>query len=521
MKRKYFTECVPEVDVDFYIVSDVTTADDATATPTGAVSINIIGGVGPYTFTWSQVTSSVTGAKYPTTTTTQNISGLVGGVYNVEVIDSNGTVANGSFIVQGPTSVSCNVQSTNLTSNLANDGTISINVNGGSPDYTYELFNYNTTSQAIVGTAIQTNKITITSKVFSNLPAGDYMVKVTDSTAPTPSSCENIVNIADSPALIVTLTPENITCNGNDDGNIKATITGGVPPYDTEWTSTDPLSSYGPFDSVFKISDLEVDEYELKVTDGTGTVVSKTETITEPAVVTFTSSVTNGCNGSKGNIEISNIVGGTPPYKIELRNDEISYYVDRPSANPTLESFTNLANGSTLYEEKPYELTITDHNGCVASTIIELFVPKTPLSVTLVSVPFKTIDASNNLKTFTVIANGGIYQNDINKGTIYNYQVQIQRKIPGGSFTNLGSKVTLTSPPTTYNFNEDYNTITSVLGQTLAPNPNPPITFPLTPVVSTTIDVYEYRAIVYDKNGDADGCNETSNVVTVDVEVII
>jgi hypothetical protein len=517
MKRKYFTECVPEVDVDFYIVSDVITADDATATATGAVSINIIGGVGPYTFTWTQVTYLT--VLYPTTTNTQNISGLVGGVYNVEVTDSFGNIANGSFIVQGPTSVSCNVQSTNLTSNGANDGKISINVNGGSPNYTYELFVYNTTSSAIGAIAKPPVTKSITSNVFSSLPVGDYMVKVTDSTAPTPTTCENIVTITEPTALVVTLKHENITCNGLDDGSITANISGGVAPYDTEWTSTNPSSSYGPFTLVSKISSLEADTYQLEVTDATGILSKITilQPITEPGLITFDSTPINGCNGNKGAIEISNIKGGTPPYDIELRNDEISYLVDRTAVNPTLESFTNLANGSTLKEEKPYELTITDANNCVASETIELFVPQTPLNVSLTT-KLANVDAADSSRIFTVYANGGIYQDDINKGTIYKYEVQIERKVPGGTFTALGSRTTLTSPTTIYNFVEDYNTIVSPL--TLAPNPNPPITIPATSKVLTTIVEYEYRAIVYDKNGDPDGCNEISNVKKVNVEVI-
>lgn len=520
MKRKYFTECVPEVDVDFYIVSDVITADDATATATGAVSINIIGGVGPYTFKWAQVTST-SGAKYPTTTTTQNISGLIGGVYNIEVIDSIGTVTNGSFIVQGPTSVSCNVQSTNLTSNGANDGEISINVNGGSPNYTYELFIYDTTSLAPVGAAILDDTIAITSKVFSSLSAGDYMVKVTDSTAPTPTTCENIISIADSPALVVTLKPENITCNGLDDGSITAIITGGVAPYDTEWTST-TNTSYGPFNSVFKISSLEVETYQLEVTDATGTNVVMTETITEPDLIEFDSTPKNGCNGTPSEIDISNIKGGIPPYKITI---------DAPSVTTVTMPFKiSLGAGITqyIYTTPPassgnisdeYSITIEDNNGCSIFNSVEVFSPPTPLTVSLATKPDNVNDADSS-RTFTVSANGGIHQDDASKGILYKYEVEIERREPGSSsFTTLVPRTTLTSPTTTYNFDEDYKSIVSP--STLAPFPNPPVGSPSgTPPTPTTTIQYEYKVIVYDKNGDSDGCSKTSSVVTVDVEVI-
>ena len=83
--------------------------------------------------------------------------------------------------------------------------------------------------------------------------------------------------------------------------------------------------------------------------------------------------------------------------------------------------------------------------------------------------------------------------------------------MPGGSFTSFKPKTDVTN--TTYTFTENY----SSLG--LTPRPNPPASEPSGTAAfpSTTIQ-YEYRAIVYDKDGDPDGCKETSIVKAVNIK---
>ena len=520
MKSKYFTQCIPELDVDFYIVTETITTNDATATATGAISINIIGGVGPYTFTWSQVTVGTGAAaiSYPTTTTTQNIADLVAGVYNVEVVDSLGNIANGSFTVPGPTPVSCNVQSTNVTLNGAKDGTISVNVNGGSPDYIYELFEYNTTLSTPVGIAIATKTTSDTSYIFDNssvlIGPGDYMVKVTDGTLPTATSCDSIVTITEDQLLSIVLNGTNSKCFGDESGEIIATVTGGVSPYTYEWISTtnpyDATSNTSGFKPVYNASTLSKipgGTYELKVIDKNGLGITKTEieTIIEPNKITFDKEVTNGCNGaSTGKLEIKNILGGTGNYKIEIESNGVT--TDKQLTGGNNHTFVNLPEG---VDSNKYVITVSDANSCESFDSVDILSPATMLNATLTVNTTNDVNASSSVRTFVVSINGGIYQDNAALGTVYGYKLQIQRKT-GGAWSNLGSLVNV--PVKTYTFIEDYNGIVST---TLAPDPNPPIGGT---AVSESTTQYEYRVIVYDKDKDTDGCNKTSSTTTVNVK---
>ena len=526
MKSKYFTQCVPELDVDFYIVTKTIKTNDATATATGAISINIIGGVGPYTFTWSQVTvgTGTAAISYPTITTTQDISDLVAGVYNVEVVDSLGNIANGSFTVPGPTPVSCNVQSTNVTSFGAKDGTISVNVNGGSPDYKYELFDYDTTSSATVGAAIATKTTSdptwtgpLTSYIFDNslvlIGPGDYMVRVTDGTLPTATSCDSIVTITEDPLLSIVLNGTNSKCFGDESGEIIATVNGGVPPYTYEWISTtnayDATSNTSGFKPVYNVSTLSKTPggtYELKVTDknGLGTTKSQTETITEPAKITFDKEVTIGCNGaSTGKLEIKNIAGGTGHYKIEIESN--GFIQDKQLFGGVNHTFTNLVEG---VDSNQYEITVSDANSCESFDSVNVLSPATKLNATLTVDKSTSVDASSSVRTFVVSINGGIYQDNAALGTVYGYKLQIQRKTGSTPWGNYKSEVDV--PIKTHTFTENYSSLP------LAPNPNP--ASPGGTPVSVTTTNYEYRVVVYDKDKEPDGCIKESNITTVNVK---
>ena len=120
----------------------------------GSAQVNASGGSAPYSYAWS------------TLSTSQSISGLSPGVYNVTTTDANGCVKNSSYNVLkgGCNNLSVTVTGTNTASFTANNGIATANVTGGTPPYTYIWNTGDTTPQT------------------SNLNVGAYAVLVTDNT---------------------------------------------------------------------------------------------------------------------------------------------------------------------------------------------------------------------------------------------------------------------------------------------------------------------------------------------------
>jgi len=182
---------------------------------TGAIDINVINGCAPFTFAWT--------GPGGFTATTQNISGLVNGFYNVTVSDSVGNSTSGSatIITSNPT-----IDSFEITDNCrqGNYGAIDIVVSGGTEPYTY----------AWTGP----NGFTSTLQNLSNIAVGSYTVIVTDDKGCTATGTYTVINSFLSVDLIVT----NLGCDGSN-GLIQAVVTGGNTPVTYLWDNGSTASS--------------------------------------------------------------------------------------------------------------------------------------------------------------------------------------------------------------------------------------------------------------------------------------
>jgi len=165
--------------------------------------------------------------------------------------------------------------------------------------------------------------------------AGMYSVTITDSIGCTDSA---MVTITEPAAIAITLdTAINASCNGNADGSINITVTGGTPTYTFAWSNGDNTED---------IAGLAAGAYTGMITDANGCMDSATVTITEPAALVATA--TDNANGTA----VATATGGTPAY---------NYQWGAGAANQTTQTATGLTNNST------YFVTITDANGCMAN----------------------------------------------------------------------------------------------------------------------------------------------------------
>ncbi len=129
--------------------ASVTQGITCAGTTTGAASVTISGGTPNYSVIWS---NSATGTS---------ISNVGAGVYTYTVTDINSCVTTGSVSLPNPPDILVSANITQ-TSCIASTGAATINVNGGTPGYTYSWSSGQTTN------------------IVTNLGVGVYTITVTD-----------------------------------------------------------------------------------------------------------------------------------------------------------------------------------------------------------------------------------------------------------------------------------------------------------------------------------------------------
>jgi|ETNmetMinimDraft_26_1059896.scaffolds.fasta_scaffold08511_2 hypothetical protein len=145
--------------------------------------------------------------------------------------------------------------------------------------------------------------------------------------------------------LVVSVTGNNLSCNGSNDGFCAVAVSGGQTPYTYSWNTGQTTSS---------INNLSAGTYTVTVTDASGQTQTSSYTITEPSAITIIYSVTNvsSAGGNDGSINITP-TGGVTPYL---------YYWD---TNPTqtTQNINNLIAGT-------YTVWVVDANGCIGTVSI-------------------------------------------------------------------------------------------------------------------------------------------------------
>ena len=162
----------------------------------GSISLNISGGVPPYTYVWSN------------NSTNPSINNLSPGIYHVTVTDAlNCTETINNLIVGEPSPISASTITNNVSCNGFSDGTASIN--SASQINSYLWSDGQTTQTA------------------TNLSAGIYSYTITDN-----NSCiySDTVIIYEPEELLVTVNTTNESCPGVGNGTASLSIQGSTTP---------------------------------------------------------------------------------------------------------------------------------------------------------------------------------------------------------------------------------------------------------------------------------------------------
>ncbi len=347
---------------------------------TGEIYVNATGGrpIGGTNYRWAW--TGPNGYR----SSSQNLTGIEAGTYNLIVTDNSGCTENLQVIVPQNPQINIDYTVKELTCYNDNSGAITINnISGGIPPY-------EPVEWSNLGTGMMQD----------NLSAGIYTITITDAIG-----CVRIFPIPVNNAPIFEINPDvnNVSCFGENDGSIKLNLVGGENPVTLVWddssSSGDERNNIGPGD------------YSVTITDAKGCVLEEEFTILEPFPLTLIGIASDAldCNDvNSGAIDLE-ITGGSLPISIIWSN------------GTRTEDLSNIP-------PDVYSVTITDANGCeeTASFDVKRFEP--------LEAPFEIItnfdcETREVDQTFIARVKGGIppYQLRWSSGTITGENNEIMR----------------------------------------------------------------------------------------------
>ncbi|TVR78529.1 MAG: hypothetical protein EA412_08830 [Chitinophagaceae bacterium] len=206
----------------------------------------------------------------------------------------------------------------------------------------------------------------ISNNLFPDLSAGNYTIEVTDDNGCTATET---IEVTEPDAIESVIDANafnggyNLSCHNGNDGSFTTTVTGGNAPYSFNWDNNLP--------SVADQQSLSAGTYTVEIVDDNNCIHFDTITLIEPDSISILSDLTtyNGgynisCNGlNDGNIDIT-ISGGVSPFTYDW--------------NSGLSNQQNLTNA----EAGLYELAVTDANGCIAN-VSETLTEPDPLNFSI------------------------------------------------------------------------------------------------------------------------------------------
>lgn len=273
----------------------------------------VSGGKGPFKYAWSSGTTS------------EKVSGLKAGTYQVTVTDALGTTAVGNFTVKEPAAITVSIKVTAPATTNNADGKAIVSATGGSESYAFNWDNGEYTASA------------------SKLAPGKRSVTVTDdkgcSTVATIDIGENI-----QPLVVKILETGTIKCAG-EKISLKVDLSGGKSPFTFAWNQPG-LSGDAP-------AGIGGGTYEVTVTDASGqnksaSVVIKIPAALEVAVGKNIGATTDRSKDGRAGLKVK---GGTPPYNIVWDNGEKGATADKLTAGD-------------------HTATVTDANGCSKTAML-------------------------------------------------------------------------------------------------------------------------------------------------------
>ena len=303
-------------------VSSIVVDESCEGYSDGSIVVTATGGVQTYSYVWSN--GSIDSIN----------DNLSAGQYVYNVLDANNCIFSDTldvFLYLFDTIV--NVMDVSCFNGI--DGSIDLEINGGTPPFNY-LWSNNVTTQDLlsIGSAV-------------------YTISITDATN---CSINRDIIVNQPSELVVTTNVTNILCYGDSNGTVSFQINGGVYPYVFDFGISDSLALNAGYHTYSVI-----DDNLCKLTDSI--LIVQNDSMQIIANITDVN-----CNGEfTGQIELQITQGtGAPPYSYS--------WIGPNGFTSSLEDIYGLEAGI-------YLVTVSDNNNCVQNS---QFLIDEPLSLSQV-----------------------------------------------------------------------------------------------------------------------------------------
>ncbi|WP_131474502.1 T9SS type A sorting domain-containing protein [Flavobacterium sp. KMS] len=356
---------------------------------TGALTIEAVGGTTPYTYSWFNIVEGV--ETVIPLQTNSSLTGLVTGKYRIKLKDKFKEIYTDYNITQPLNPLEATHSYTDVSCYGGNNGTITLDIKGGTAGYT------------VVYTDIKNPAKTIDA---TKLIAGTYSYIITDANNCTYNSPANITISQNAQVAITSITQTQPTIVTANDGVITINADGGTKKYTYILKKNGTSTEY----TTNVITGLGDGVYDVTVRDGNN-CTSSSETVTLKALaIAFVNKIDVTCNGANtGSIEVL-VSGGKPQYSYKW------YY----KQNATDINYTELAGEITNRAQNLYagfyKVVVTDNVNISRELIIAELIERPAITCTFVKTNVSCFNGSDATITLTIQGGTGDYHVTWNDG---------------------------------------------------------------------------------------------------------
>ena len=324
-------------------------------------------------------------------------------------------------------------------------GVLNLEVIGGiaNPDSSYNVSWFDSNMNLISSTNIEEGYFNNFTSILNNVYQGEFFVEVTDAVCTVPQL--DSIEIFSNDDIENSFDIQNVSCFQGSDAQLTANPSSGVAPYQYDW---------GFYGQNQMISGLSSGTYTVVITDSLGCSKPFTTNISQPNQLLVDASIQTeiSCLDSTNGVLTAVAYGGTPDVNgdyyfiwshpnfdwvdnIENHNDTIGNLPPSVSAidaqNPNYQSFTY-----------PYLVTVTDANGCEATSEIYLVEPQ-ELEVFVTQDVYPAYCNNNTLGLNTgfaqVSAQGGTPNSNNNYDFVWSLDGQTDQDVLFSSINNVNA----------------------------------------------------------------------------------